>query len=251
MPLQHLIIVGRHGERRRLVKHSKTLQEESAETGGPPLTPAGLSNISAVGRALRARYLAVPSCDTTCLLGFSSDRVRVESSGLARTLGTATVMLDALLPPQLSPPPRLPIPIFTAAGEHVLRGYHDCPALGRRVDAWLENATVFASKEAASLPLRRAMAAALHAAGEPADGEPMAGADGGVPLKEAWNAYDALATREDAAVGAELLSRAAALAAWLEAHKFGLATGGALRLMAELISAHRRAHTGSHISSSL
>ena len=102
--LQQLILISRHGERERLFKHHN-LSEAGGPEGGPSLTVAGLEHVSRVGAALRARYLAPETCGDRCLTGelgrgrFAPHELHAESSGLARTLGTAEVLLRSLADP--------------------------------------------------------------------------------------------------------------------------------------------------------
>lgn len=97
MPLSRAIVTTRHGQRKRLVKHSSVLGEPS----DPPLSLGGLEDATELGKALRARYVW-PGCEPTgTCLGTREEvqgDVRAESSGLARTLSTAQGLLAALFP---------------------------------------------------------------------------------------------------------------------------------------------------------
>ena len=101
--LQQLVIIQRHGER----------TFETGTEGGAALTVAGLKHISRVGAALR--FLTPETCGSRCLLGelgrgrWAAHELHAESSGLARTLGTAEVMLRSLVPPAVRG--ELPIPL--------------------------------------------------------------------------------------------------------------------------------------------
>ena len=103
--LQQLVLIQRHGERERLFKHQNL--SESGIAGGAALTVAGLEHISSVGAALRARYLAPDTCGVRCLAGelgrgrWAAHELHAQSSGLARTLGTAAVSYTHLTLPTI------------------------------------------------------------------------------------------------------------------------------------------------------
>ena len=144
------MLIGRHGERERLSKHPTSLAEGS--DGGPSLTAAGVEHIARVGAALRERYLSPESCGDHCLNGalgaggFSPDELRADSSGLARTLGTAEVLLNALVPPAVRG--SMPIAVYSRpdAEDWLLRGYTQCPALAEQIGTWHASAD-FAAKD--------------------------------------------------------------------------------------------------------
>ena len=162
--LQQLVIIQRHGERERLLKH-QNLSETGTE-GGAALTVAGLKHISRVGAALRARFLTPETCGSRCLLGelglgrWAAHELHAESSGLARTLGTAEVMLRSLVPPAVRG--ELPIPVYSRpdANDFLLRGYAGgkCPMLTARINEFRASAR-FGAKEDAT----REYDAARHA----------------------------------------------------------------------------------------
>lgn len=95
------IVITRHGRRSRLDKNPHHLRESS----DPPLSAQALPEIAALAEALRSRYLE-PSCAANgACLDTGSRGVRAESSGLARTLGTA----EACAPPtDMAQAPLLP-----------------------------------------------------------------------------------------------------------------------------------------------
>ena len=252
--IERLLLLSRHGKRQRLVKHHDTLHESgglSAE-GGPELTVDGLDRILRTGTALRKRYLEKGACDETCLAISSGDgklsphMIRVESTGLARTISTATVLINGLVPDSTrdaSPTGGipLPIPVYSrpSSEDYVLRGYADgkCPALVQQVEDW-QRSQEFLEKESASATLRTAVGSYLYA-------NALAGfagislVNGAVPLRESWNAYDALATSTSMMTNASLSADAEALAAWTESRKFGLSGGGRIcggALLAKIVS---------------
>ena len=144
--LQQLVLIQRHGERERLFKHQNL--SESGIAGGAALTVAGLEHISSVGAALRARYLAPDTCGVRCLAGelgrgrWAAHELHAQSSGLARTLGTAEIMLSSLVPPAVRG--GLPIPVYSRpdAEDLLLRGYAGgkCPMLTARLDEFRASA---------------------------------------------------------------------------------------------------------------
>ncbi len=144
--LQQLVLIQRHGERERLFKHQNL--SESGIAGGAALTVAGLEHISSVGAALRARYLGPDTCGVRCLAGelgrgrWAAHELHAQSSGLARTLGTAEIMLSSLVPPAVRG--GLPIPVYSRpdAEDFLLRGYAGgkCPMLTARLDEFRASA---------------------------------------------------------------------------------------------------------------
>lgn len=266
--LNKVVIISRHGERERLNKDHLTGVEESGL--GPPLTLQGLVHVGGTGAALRARYLS-PACAATgtCLGGaigagsFSSSEVRAQSTQTARTLGTAEVLLDALLPPATRPTAagvHYPLSIESRADDtdYVLRGYanHKCDAQASRVAAWFESAP-FRTKAAETISLRTEVGAALWEWSQFQQARPddawlrdaasswLVDADAAVPMQEWTNAEDFVATAEPGPVlSPARLSEAHALAAWVEAGKFGPSAAGSLcggallaEVRAELVAA--------------
>ena len=267
MPLQFVVLISRHGERERLVKHHTSLNEQD----DPALRRSGLPTIAAVGHHLRAKYLDEATCGDSCVIeitgnDFVPHATRAESSGFARTLGTAETLLSSLFPAEARGLPPLPLPIYAHKNSEdaLLRGYAQCPLLASGLEAWRAT-PAYRAKENSTLALRRALGRALVASGAAADatrtrtpskpGEPVAtrrtsralassdddlasehevvhavelDADHAVPLRDVWNAFDALVTAVGTNVTeASTLAGAASLSAWLEAHKFGRAVGGA------------------------
>lgn len=229
--LDRLILITRHGERERLVKHHASLGEDTGPDGGPSLTQAGLHRATQVGSALRARYLSPATCGDRCLVGalgrggYESHELRAESSGLARTLGTAEVLLNSLVPPNVRQ--GRPIPVYSRpdADDIWLRGYVDgkCPAMHARIDEF-RSSTAFVDKEAETEALRAEVARAL-----PRDADVSLAHDGApVRLRDMWNAFDALETAPTQRAAPQTLADAEALAAWLESRTFGRSGGGAL-----------------------
>ena len=235
--LERVVLISRHGERERLVKQHTHLVEEDAVDGGPALIPAGLAQAAKVGTALRKRY------GTTSSLGdLGPHTVRAESSALARTLVTATVLLHSLTNSRGGP-----VPIFSRLEEtdYILRGYAGgkCAALTERIAEWQRSAA-FITKAEATAALRAEVGGALHAAGL-GDGVEIL-QSGEVPLRDWWNAFDALTTAGRTLVPAATQLEATQLVAWVEAHKFGEAVGGPLcggGLLAQILR-RLRAPTG-------
>ena len=171
--LQQLVIIQRHGERERLLKHQNL--SESGPEGGAALTAAGLKHISRVGEALRARYMTPESCGARCLVGelgrgrWAAHELHGESSALARTLGTAEVMMRSLVPPAVRG--GLPIPVYSRpdADDYLLRGYAGgkCPMLTARIDEFHASAR-FGAKEDATREYDAARHAAAPRAARPA-----------------------------------------------------------------------------------
>ena len=242
--LERVVLVSRHGIRERLVKHHTHLGEAGGTRieGGPALTDDGLLHLSRVGAVLRELYLA-PACASvgTCLAdpddddGLDGHEIRAESSGLARTLGTANVLLQSLAPPPTaSLHVQRPVPVYSQpdSSDYLLRGYAGgkCAAFTAAIRAW-QTTAAYRAKEAESVSLRAEVAAVLLAAGRATDLELSVNpgtASRAVPLRDWWNAYDALATADAPLLPAATMRRAEALLAWLEAHKFGQAVGGSL-----------------------
>eukprot|EP00908_Phaeocystis_cordata_P025071 Transcript_7527.p1 GENE.Transcript_7527~~Transcript_7527.p1 ORF type:complete len:494 (+),score=144.62 Transcript_7527:55-1536(+) len=243
--LQQLILISRHGERERLFKHHN-LSEAGGPEGGPALTVAGLEHVSRVGAALRARYLAPETCGDRCLTGelgrgrFAPHELHAESSGLARTLGTAEVLLRSLVPPAVRG--ELPIAVYSRPDpdDYLLRGYAGakCPELAARVGEFHASES-FRAKETETAALRAEVGRAL-----PSDWAGPLVEGGAVRLRDWWNAYDALETAPSPLVPAETLEAAEGLAAWLESRAFGASGGGVLGGGALLAEVLRRAAGG-------
>lgn len=225
MPLSRAIVTTRHGQRKRLVKHSSVLGEPS----DPPLSLGGLEDATELGKALRARYVW-PGCEPTgTCLGTREEvqgDVRAESSGLARTLSTAQGLLAALFPSGADA--QVPTPIYSRADKQdaMLRSYSKCPTHSARIARWHESAE-FKARENETEPLRARVGGALEAVLPPKNLPSPAGAP--TPLRDWYNAFDVLdvllATNASANASAqlrELLAPSAALAAWVESRKFGL-----------------------------
>ena len=148
--LQQLVIIQRHGERERLFKH------QNLSESGAALTAGGLKHISRVGVALRTRFLTPETCGSRCLLGelgrgrWAAHELHAESTGLARTLGTAEVMLRSLVPPDVRG--ELPIPVYSRpdADDFLLRGYAGgkCPMLTARINEFRASARFGAKEDA-------------------------------------------------------------------------------------------------------
>jgi len=228
--LKKVLIISRHGERERLVKYAHLLGESS----DPPLSLGGLHDMAVLGEAMRSRYFE-PDCTAggTCL-GSQEElmySVRAESSGLARTLGSAEALMHTLYPDSIREAAAgltLPTPVYSRRdGEDtVLRAYTKCPAHSARIAGWYDS-DEFVQKDATSEELRRAVHEALTRL-LPAEDLPVSLVDGATPLRDWWNAFDALdvalnANATAAASFGSLLSRAAELAAWTESNKFGSA----------------------------
>ena len=235
--LERVVLVSRHGERERLFKHHTSLAEHTG-MGGPPLTQRGVEHVARVGAALRARYILPETCSQTetCLMGtlgtggFAAHELHAESSGLARTLSTASVLLDGLVPPSArrmggAVAPAIPVYSGEEREDMLLRGYAKCPALSSRIQAWHGSAE-FARKSAETAPLRAEVGSALGAAGarlssfEAHDGTP-------VPLSDWFNAHESL-RHLHAPVPPATLVASERLVAWLESHKFGMKNAGSL-----------------------
>ena len=156
--LQQLVIIQRHGERERLFKH------QNLSESGAALTAGGLKHISRVGVALRTRFLTPETCGSRCLLGelgrgrWAAHELHAESTGLARTLGTAEVMLRSLVPPDVRG--ELPIPVYSRpdADDFLLRGYAGgkCPMLTARINEFRASARFGAKEDATREYARRA-----------------------------------------------------------------------------------------------
>eukprot|EP00966_Prymnesium_polylepis_P047354 1096259-Prymnesium_polylepis.2 len=132
--LERVVLISRHGERERLAKHHTHL----GEADDPHLTLGGIEHLSRVGAVLRELYLA-PSCaHDTCLAGrgaLDAHEIRAESSALARTLGTAKVVLD-----RMRHDATRPVPVYSRleSSDYVLRGYSGgkCAALTTAIGSW-------------------------------------------------------------------------------------------------------------------
>ena len=257
-----LILISRHGERERLFKHHTSHNERT----DPPLTHNGLPTIARVGSDLRRLYLDPTTCGETCLRGGGAlelSQVRAESSGYARTIGTAEVLLSSLMPSSTRGTPPLPLPIYSwrgAVDDPLLRGYANCPRLASGLEAWRQTIS-YRTKENATHALRRSLGGALDPSQLTSGSGIELDADGAVPLHEVWNAYDTLATKPFASASVSgsvpqrsdeetaMLASAAELSAWLEAHKFGETVGGARAcggaLLGEIASRVERASSSS------
>jgi hypothetical protein len=240
MSLDQVFIVTRHGERERLVKHSHVLVESS----DPPLSLGGLHDMAKLGAAMTNRYFAPGCTETSTCLGDSKevmDTVRAHSSGLARTIGTALALMQALHPDasrESLSGLAMPIPVYSRldSQDTMIRAYTKCAAHAERIDEW-HDSDEFVAKEADSMPLRQEVHAALVKA-LPHGELPSSVEDGATPLRDWWNAYDALdvainanatAVADGSPAGADLaelralLPETRRLAAWVEARKFGTA----------------------------
>ena len=231
MPIEALVLVSRHGERERLFKHHTSHDERASD---PPLTRNGLATIATMGTHLHSRYLDPSTCGDLCLIGLNLSQVHAESSGFARTIGTAEVLLSHLVPASMRGTPPLPLPVYSSRDgvqdDALLRGYSRCPRLAAGLDEWRRTPT-YAAKENSTLAVRRELGrvllgrfgASVGEATGTSDGVELDQGDGSVALRDVWNAYDLLSTAAPPWTADETaaLSTAASLAAWLEAHKFG------------------------------
>ena len=218
-----------------------------------------------MGSDLRRLYLD-PTCGETCLRGGGAlelSQVRAESSGYARTIGTAEVLLSSLMPSSTRGTPPLPrrstlgvvLPTTCcSAGTQTARG------LPADSEAWRQTIS-YRTKENATHALRRSLGGALDPSQLTSGSGIELDADGAVPLHEVWNAYDTLATKPFASASVSgsvpqrsdeetaMLASAAELSAWLEAHKFGETVGGARAcggaLLGEIASRVERASSSS------
>lgn len=226
-----VILLQRHGARPHLNKAPDTLAEGTL--GGPSLTVEGLPTLAGIGAELRKRYMcsAPPGAgDTSCLGGvigsglYDSSELHAESSGLQRTLQTAEVTLDALVPSAARPSSdgiSMPIAVYSRADstDYIIRGYTaaKCPLVGEWLSTWRDS-EAYRSLSMSSLALRSEVGALLQAAWN---------VSGAVSLAEFWNAFDLINTWAGMNVSDDLLSRAGSLAAKIEALKFGREAGGA------------------------
>ena len=233
-----LILISRHGERERLFKHHTSHNERT----DPPLTHNGLPTIARVGSDLRRLYLDPTTCGETCLRGGGAlelSQVRAESSGYARTIGTAEVLLSSLMPSSREAHRHCRVDLLLAwccrrpAAPRVCK-----PRLASGLEAWRQTIS-YRTKENATHALRRSLGGALDPSQLTSGSGIELDADGAVPLHEVWNAYDTLATKPFASASVSgsvpqrsdeetaMLASAAELSARLEAHKVGETVGGA------------------------
>ena len=135
---------------------------------------------------------------------FAPHELHAESSGLARTLGTAEVLLRSLVPPAVRG--ELPIAVYSRPDpdDYLLRGYAGakCPELAARVGEFHASES-FRSKETETAALRAEVGRAL-----PSDWAGPLVEGGAVRLRDWWNAYDALETAPSPLVPAETLEAA-------------------------------------------
>eukprot|EP00931_Biecheleriopsis_adriatica_P077668 TRINITY_DN51188_c0_g1_i1.p1 TRINITY_DN51188_c0_g1~~TRINITY_DN51188_c0_g1_i1.p1 ORF type:complete len:497 (+),score=74.59 TRINITY_DN51188_c0_g1_i1:59-1492(+) len=235
--LDRLVIVSRHGEREQLWKHHATQAEALAGEGGPPLTAQGVAHLRAVGNLLRDRYTRPTCVPELCLKGAVGDRrydaskVRVESSGLERTLGSAYALQAGLFPAgsvsgSANSAYNLPVPVYSRpdAEDYLLRAYTKCTLHAESVAKW-HSSEEFQLKASESQAFRSRIAAAIAAG----DSGAMASNFNNSALESWWNWYDFLAVAAQEGkplVSSTDLAQAETLAAWLESHKFGKKIAG-------------------------
>lgn len=233
----------RHGERERLVKHHTTLQEiGSGLDGGPQLTPDGLKQLARVGQVLNKLYFA-PSCShEDCLAGSGTiDRhqIHAESSSLARTLSTALVILQHLLPPNAYPTPIYSLP---DSMDYRLRGYagSKCATFVSSISKW-QSSPEFVAKENESAQLRALVGQVLreHQLDDGIEYRSEAnGTTSSVTLRDWWNAWDTLSVSEHQLVSEIVLKQVQQLVAWVESHKVrtaSLVSGDARQLHPDVL----------------
>jgi len=234
--LERLVLVSRHGERQRLWKDQVTQAEDKAGEGGPRLTAKGAKELVDVGGSLRQRYMRPGCSQARCLEGsigngtYVPAEVRAESSGLARTLGSAYALHEGLLPQGSVPSGGLagsvvvPIPVYSRpkSEDFILRGYTMCSSQERSVENWYSSEQ-FRNKAEETVELRSRVASALGRTNVTED-------DGtGAPLPDWWNTYDELVIAAQAGspvVNSSDMEEAEELAAWLEAMKFSKKVAG-------------------------
>ncbi|CAE7249371.1 unnamed protein product, partial [Symbiodinium sp. CCMP2592] len=156
--------------------------------------------------------------------------VRAESSGLARTLGSAYALHEGLLPQGSVPGGGLagsvvvPIPVYSRpkSEDFILRGYTMCSSQERSFENWYSSEQ-FRNKAEETVELRSRVASALGRTNVTED-------DGtGAPLPDWWNTYDELVIAAQAGspvVNSSDMEEAEELAAWLEAMKFSKKVAG-------------------------
>ena len=238
--LRQVQVVTRHGARTVLKKNSNTLQEG----GGVSLTPLGERQLYDMGVWLRNRYQ-----DQALLRQYTPDTVRLESSGLERTLVSANSLAMGLFPTDRRqgvsalPVPRynnIPVYMTKERNDIVLRPYTKCPAFFERLSN-LYHSDEWKAQQTNSRDL-------LSKLGQDPLFQVYANLEGIVPLEEIWNVYDHIhvsktecndpvsyACIEDSSLSAaqfsvteEEWSALQSLSHYAENQKYGLNTAGSL-----------------------
>jgi len=237
--LEGLIMVTRHGDREPLWKHHSSLTEDRQQQknfGGPGLTAEGASRLEIIGQGLRKRYFQ-PTCNgDLCFSDWDGEHepsyVHVESSGLLRSLQSAYALHKGFFPAE-NRSIALPIPVYSRvdAEDWVVRAYTKCPKITAKLGEWMTSEE-FRQKETQSEGLRRQIRQALLSDSNPRNytGSGSQQADS-VPLRDWWNAYDALNVADQSGqplVDQTVLREVANLVAWIEARKFGVKVAGNL-----------------------
>eukprot|EP00947_MAST-08B_sp_MAST-8B-sp1_P004580 g4580.t1 len=220
--VDRVVLIVRHGERTRLEKHATTLEEQAHS--GPQLTAAGTASMRRLGTELRARYNSLDlgcagptgtAADTCVHSTQFQSTVAAISSGLDRTLQSATAALDGFFSEQQS----APVPIYSRPDDSdvVLRGYTKCPALSSAISAfWTSPAAL--QKEADTAALRESVRWALKF---PTGTQ--------LGLAKVWDAFDAANVAAHSGtpiLGTDTLAQLTELAGWVEASKFGPGVAG-------------------------
>ncbi|KAG7343674.1 histidine phosphatase superfamily branch 2 protein [Nitzschia inconspicua] len=195
MKLKQIHVINRHGSRTMLPKHPDTLIEKEGAT----LTPLGQSQLFTMGTWLRQEY-----SNSMDLKYFNPALHLLESTNLDRAISSANslalglfpeaqratgilvedankTLVPALMTSFLETPPAIPVYSIDEDNDVFLRSFRNCPTFQENLrslyqtDAWKE-------LEDSSEDLLRKLAEIF----------PENAQEGKVPLKDIWNAYDAL-----------------------------------------------------------
>lgn len=203
--LEQVHVITRHGARSMLSKDSDSL----AEAGGATLTPLGQKQLYDLGEWLRNEYLEVLGNPVTgqdrSLAYYNPNLHLIESSNLDRTLSSANALAKGLFPGTMrasgahntqpsdpdyeknelfDSPLAVPVPVYTTGQDKndvTLRAYVNCPTFHDRLNK------LYRSEEWKKLESDFSVFLIKLA-----QWFPDLAVDGKIPLKNVWNAYDAL-----------------------------------------------------------
>ena len=204
--LEQVHVITRHGARTMNPKDSDTL----AEQGGVTLTAMGQQQLYDLGVWLQNEYideLGDPQTDGVRSLQYYNPNFHhFEASNLDRTLTSANALAKGLFPGTMrasgshkmdpsdplyeetvlfESPAAVPIPVYTTGSDIndvTLQAFKNCPEFQRRLKKDLYPSAEWKSLETQYEDLLVKLARWFPEMAE----------DGKVPLKEVWNAYDAL-----------------------------------------------------------
>jgi len=204
--LKQVHVITRHGARTMLSKDADSL----AEAAGVTLTPSGQKQLRDLGIWLRQEYLPVlgkvsEDTETKRSLDYYNPGLhRFEASNLDRTLTSANALAKGLFPSSIrasgahNTPPEDPlyettelfesdiaIPVYTTGKDQndiLLRAYKNCPTFTDRLTKKLYKSREWKKLEEDNKDILVQIAQYF----------PDQAVNGEIPLKDAWNIYDAM-----------------------------------------------------------